>query len=126
MAQTSFATLAKETIASLATDTDAETALTFKTTTSTRANPWEKAISESDATQTITGFVFGPGTRRANGELIEQNERVVYFAALDLDAITLGIDTTVSVGGKEFATDSFNRIPDGGTPALYELFIGLA
>lgn len=125
MSQTSFVTIAQETIAELAQGTDAETALTFKTIAYTRANPWEAPSASTPTTQTITGFVFPPGTRRWNGELVPDDKRVVYVATADLTGVALGVDTTVTVGSKEFVTDSFNKWPEGDNPALYEVFIGL-
>lgn len=122
---TSFIDLAQEIIAELASETDAETSLAFKSTSYTRSNPWEAPSASTPTTQTITGFVFPPGTRRANGELVPDDKRVIYVAAADLTGVTLGIDTTVTVAGKEFVTDSFNRYPEGDNPALLEIFIGL-
>lgn len=120
-----FRTMAQRVIANLATNTDAETSLTFKTTTYTRANAWKASTASAETTETVTGFVFPPGTRRYNGELVQENERVIYVAAADLTTITLGADTTVTIAGKDFATTKFNRWPEGDNPALYEIFVGL-
>ena len=125
MSETSFVALAQDIIRDMAADTDAESSLNFKTTTYTRLNPWEAPASGVEVEENVTGFVFGPGTRRANGELVEQDSRVVYVAAADLTQTTLGLETTMVVAGKEFVTDRFNRIPEGDNPALYEIFIGL-
>lgn len=121
----SFVTKAQEIITRLASRTDAETSLTFTSTTYTRDNPWEAPTASSDTEVTATGFVFPPGTRRWNGEMVEANERVVYVAVSDLSGITLGVDTTVTVDSKTFSTEKFNAFPEGDNPALYEIFIGL-
>ncbi|MEM8936043.1 MAG: hypothetical protein AAGC77_06520 [Pseudomonadota bacterium] len=122
---TSFIALAQETIAALAADTDAETSLTFTQQTYTRANPWEKGTADTPATDTATGFVLPPGTSRVDGQLVHADERVIYVAAADLTSVTLGADTTVTFDGKTFATEKFNRYPEGDNPALYEIFVGL-
>lgn len=122
---TSFVELAQEIIADLAVETDAETSMTFKTVTYTRANPWKAPTASSPTTQTITGFAFPPGTRRFNGELVPENQRLIYIAAADLTDLSLGVDTTVTIGAQEFSTLQFNKIPEGDNPALLEIFVDL-
>lgn len=123
---TSFYDLASTIIAEMASETDAETSLTFKTTTLTRSNDWEAPTAETEATETVTGFVFGPGTMRFNGELVPEKSQIIFVAAKDLTTTTLGVDTTVSFAGETYATDRFSGIPGGDNPAVYEIIVGVS
>jgi hypothetical protein len=91
----------------------------------TRTNPWEDySAANTDGTQTVKAGVMPPGTRRWNGELVEQQELYIIIAAEGL-TITPDTEKTVTVNSKTYPIERVNGIPMGANPAAYEIFCKL-
>lgn len=97
--------------------------VTFRRSTFTRANPWEAPTAEVSADQVnVKAAVLGPGTQRFNGELVEQDQRVVY---VDRASLTTALDTEtmIVIDGEEHPVISFVGYPEGALASAWEIFV---
>lgn len=97
--------------------------ITLKRTAYTRTNAWEAPTASTDTTEAdIKAAVLGPGTRRFNGELVEQDERVVY---VDKASITTVIDTetVIVIDGEDHPVLRVVGFPEGANASAYEIIV---
>ena len=117
----SFDAVATEVLAELFTHE-----LDYANFTLTRANPWEAfSASATTTASTIKSAVLGPGTRRFNGELIEEDRRVVYVDRVSL-TVTPDTGTKITIDGEEHSVLRVVGYPEGALPSLWEIDCGIA